>query len=156
MKIRVPEHELLEDGLYTAQLLEIKPEDGERGVYWRWTFTVRTENGGEKGLIANSSASLSRRSKAYGWLTAALARELEPGEEIDFDATMPLVCRIMVKRSEDGEFDRVEDVLKANPRAHADGQGQGDSPVPRSQTREAQSLMEQIDTMPADDDDIPF
>jgi hypothetical protein len=153
MKFKVPEHDQLEEGLYPATLTSIEPMNSERGIYWRWTFAVQLGEGEELSRIANSSASLGRKTKGYRWLTAALGRELEPGEEGDFDEILPARCRIIIKRSEDGEYDRVDDVLRADSHSQAPRSTSAVAPV--SESREMDSLMQHVDAA-TESDDIPF
>jgi hypothetical protein len=119
------------DGLYPAQLLSIEEQEPSensphQNPYARWTFRAHTDDAPDGvELIANSSLAFGPKSKARGWMQAALGRVIEPGEEIDPAAVCPLECQVLVKNDPESGFSRIEDVLQAKNTKPVSQEGEG-------------------------------
>ena len=115
---------LLEEGMYEAELTEIREIETQFGQSWRWIFRVldaETENGDTPLVSGVTSQRLSTRSKAYAWISALLGRNLKGGETIDLDSLVGKKAQVEIRnrRMRDGtEVSNVVDV-KPLPRKRA-------------------------------------
>jgi len=111
----------VEEGLYLAKLVEVKPDTinvrGEEREVIRWRFKILEED--DKPMVEGlTSMRMTTRSKAYKWATALLGRQLDVGEEVDLDELIGHYCIVKVEnREKNGRvFSRVTDVIKAKKR----------------------------------------
>lgn len=101
-------YEALPAGVYPAVLLGIEKGTSEQfGDFLKWSFNVRTADGGEAPLSAVSSISTGPKSKAYKWAAAMLGRNPAAGQPEDLEG---LTCQLHVTVNEEG-FNRIESVL---------------------------------------------
>jgi len=113
---------LLDEGMYEAELVEIRDIQTQFGASWRWIFRItdaETENGEAPLVSGVTSQRLSTRSKAYAWICALLGRNLKGGETIDLDSLIGKKAQVEIRnrRMRDGtEVSNVADV-KPLPRA---------------------------------------
>jgi len=113
---------LLDEGMYEAELVEIRDIQTQFGASWRWIFRVldaETEDGEAPLVSGVTSQRLSTRSKAYSWISALLGRNLKGGETIDLDSLVGKKAQVEIRnrRMRDGtEVSNVADV-KPLPRA---------------------------------------
>ena len=111
----------VEEGLYLAKLVEIRPDTimvrGEEREVIRWRFVVLEED--DKPMVEGlTSNKMTTRSKAYKWASALLGYQPDVGEEIDTDELIGKYAIIKVENKErNGRvFSRVADVIKAKKR----------------------------------------
>lgn len=113
---------LLDEGMYEAELVEIRDIQTQFGASWRWIFRItdaETEDGEAPLVSGVTSQRLSTRSKAYAWISALLGRNLKGGETIDLDSLIGKKAQVEIRnrRMRDGtEVSNVADV-KPLPRA---------------------------------------
>ncbi len=113
---------LLDEGMYEAELVEIRDIQTQFGASWRWIFRItdaETEDGEAPLVSGVTSQRLSTRSKAYSWISALLGRNLKGGETIDLDSLVGKKAQVEIRnrRMRDGtEVSNVADV-KPLPRA---------------------------------------
>lgn len=111
----------VEEGLYIAKLVEVKPDTinvrGEERDIIRWRFVILEEK--DKPMVEGLTSTLfTTRSKAYKWASALLGYQPDVGEEIDTDELIGKYAIVKVENKErNGRvFSRVTDVIKAKKR----------------------------------------
>jgi hypothetical protein len=122
-----------EPGIYEGYLLKIEKrfkmftnEDGstEDRSFLLWTFALNEEGFEGATLTAVSSTSFGPKSKARGWASAILRRELEDGERIREDDLKgkPVMLSVGLEdKGSKGTFAKIEGLSAVRKKAKATG-----------------------------------
>jgi hypothetical protein len=147
----------IDDGVYDATILSVEVQQPKAGAafpnpYLRWTFSV-FDTDTDTELVGNSSYNFSLKSKTYKWACAVLAKQFQPGEELDTDDLSLQDCQVIVKRDIETGFVRIEDVLgvrrrgKAAPKSPPRQQPEPDDiPEPAAWRAQLQALVPELPT----------
>jgi hypothetical protein len=105
-------------GVYRVELIAIEHTDTYGGEYLKWVF--RTVDGGYTIVdYTTVSASTSPTSKCVEWITALLKRELQRGEEVDWETLVGRTAIAYVRLKKLGyperECNRIEKLLPDHP-----------------------------------------
>ena len=109
---------LLDEGMYEAELVEIRDIQTQFGASWRWIFRVldaETENGEAPLVSGVTSQRLSTRSKAYAWISALLGRNLKGGETIDLDTLVGKKAQVEIRNRRMRDGTEVSNVVDVKP-----------------------------------------
>jgi len=109
---------LLDEGMYEAELVEIRDIQTQFGASWRWIFRVldaETENGDTPLVSGVTSQRLSTRSKAYAWISALLGRNLKGGETIDLDTLVGKKAQVEIRNRRMRDGTEVSNVVDVKP-----------------------------------------
>lgn len=91
---------LLDEGMYPAELLEIKDIETEYGDSLRWIFGIEgeeTEEGEMPEVSGITSRRMSEKSKAFGWSSALSGIIPEVGDEVDLDDLIGMMGQVELK-----------------------------------------------------------
>ena len=108
---------LLDEGMYEAELIEIREIQTQFGNSWRWIFRItdaETENG-EPLVSGVTSQRVSTRSKAYSWISALLGRNLKGGETIDLDSLVGKKAQVEIRNRRMRDGTEVSNVVDVKP-----------------------------------------
>jgi hypothetical protein len=110
MHARVPTSEGVNPGTYEARFAGIEEKNSDQyGTFWAWQFDVLLDDG-PRSVSGASSPKLGRSTKARGWVEVLLGRDLEPGEDVDFEMLVDRPCMVVVEADSRG-YGKVGDVL---------------------------------------------
>jgi len=116
MKAQVEKYDTLPEGTYPATFAAIEPMSNESGTFWKWGFDTTYEGEAHR-ITATSSPRLTRKTKAGEWVQTLIGRQLDPGEDFDFDTIVGNPCQLVliIHDADSGEYNRVDRVLAAKP-----------------------------------------
>lgn len=103
-------YEAMDKGAYEARLVKIEEQTGGPfGDALKWFFEILDEDYEGKEIMAFSSQAFNPASKAWEWTAAILGREIEMGEDIDFDDLTGKKVNVHIdhKVGERGTFEKV-------------------------------------------------
>jgi hypothetical protein len=103
------------EGLYPALIEDIVPEpDGKFGPQLKITFRLLNVPEPDAKLLGWCSQNYSEKSKLFGWCRAALADQFDPNAGFSKLKVIgkQVFLNVQVKHSENGEFNKIADVLR--------------------------------------------
>ena len=113
MQIQMRKYEVIDPGVYPAEVVTITPETGQYGEQLRVKFLLEDE--ANTTLTAWTSTSFSPKSKLYGLARAAFGgREFDPTFVLDTDRLIGkhMLLLVTVKPKADGsDFNKIEQFL---------------------------------------------
>ncbi len=84
VKLTASDYELLEPGIYTAELEEVEDAVNQDGnPYLRWKFALADDDYVGRYITGLSSINFGPKAKARQWFETLVGRGIEPGETID-------------------------------------------------------------------------
>jgi hypothetical protein len=111
VKGQVPETQAA--GTYHALFGGIEEDEGEYGIFWKWTFHVYLADGGTNAVGDISSDNFGPRSKANKWTAGMLGRPIAPGEVVEFDELKGTPCVVDVIIDPASGYNKIDNVRPA-------------------------------------------
>jgi len=106
---KAPDYTPVPPGIYTGRFEGTEERESERGNYVRWGWRTVGGKFADRMVFGNSSLHFGPRAKARKWLETMLARQIEPGEEVDPDDLIGEVQTIRVENTAPDSKGRVFD-----------------------------------------------
>ena len=107
--------QLVDEGEYSAELIDIQDRDGEHGPMARLEFRILEDEQWEDSHVAGiANKKLSEGTKLGQWVAALLGKLPDVGKEVTHDALLGRPCRIHVGHKANGQgqvFANVQQVL---------------------------------------------
>lgn len=110
---------LLDEGMYPAELLEIKDIETEYGDSLRWIFGIEgeeTDEGEVPEVSGITSRRMSEKSKAFKWSSALLGEVPEVGDEVDLDDLIGMGAQVELKTGSLRDGTEVSNVIDVKSR----------------------------------------
>jgi hypothetical protein len=118
----------LSNGVYQAQLSDLKAIDGQFGPRLVWTVEL-LKDGFEYKATGFTDVSFYQGSREHAWASAILGVDLQPGSEITESELIgaPVVVRLSAKPARDGKtYYGIEDLVV--PKSSEDSEPAGANP----------------------------